>query len=76
MASNIEETRILEVLLLRGKDDYCGIVIVCRIGCPKAMREEGWKMEDMYNAWRLLIRDPNGFFSPDPFPLTLALDRV
>lgn len=41
MASNIEETRILEVLLLRGKDDYCGIVIVCRIGCPKAMREEG-----------------------------------
>lgn len=41
MASNIGETRILEVLLLRGKDDYRGIVIVCRIGCPKAMREEG-----------------------------------
>lgn len=40
MESNIEETRILEVLSLRG-EDYRGIVIVCRIGCPKAMHEEG-----------------------------------
>lgn len=40
MASSIEETRILEVLSLRG-EDYRGIVIVCGIGCPKAMREEG-----------------------------------